>query len=83
MLGTSSMFMFFLLRCPTKPWYRDVTMHAQYFFSRERGKTLGQEGPTCDKEGREGKGEMDHLRYDENCFTSLPQKYCACIVTSQ
>ena len=56
---TSSMLMLFLLRPPTKPGYRDVTMHAIYFLLRERGKTLRRECPTCvpvtKKEGK-GKG---------------------------
>ena len=34
-------------------------MHNGFF--REIGKTLRQECPTCDKERREGKGEMDYL----------------------
>ena len=61
----SSMFMFFLLRPPTKPSYCDITMHAQYFFSRGKGKTLRRECPTCDEKRGEGKGEMDHRPQDE------------------
>ena len=51
---------FFLLRPPTKPGYRDITMHALYFLWRGRGKTLGRECPTCDEEPvtkKEGKGK--------------------------
>ena len=33
----------FLLRPTTKPCYCDVTMHATYFLSRGRGKTLRRE----------------------------------------
>ena len=49
--------MIFLLRLPTKPGYRDVMMHAQYFFSRGKGSTLRRECPTCDEKRGEGKGE--------------------------
>ena len=34
---------FFLLRPPTKPCYCDVMMHALYFWSREKSKTIRQE----------------------------------------
>ena len=42
------MFMLFLLRPLTKPCYRDVTMHAKYFISKGKVKTLRRECPTCD-----------------------------------
>ena len=49
------MFMLFLLRPPTKPGYHDVTTHALYFLSRERGITFRRKCPACDekKRGRE------------------------------
>ena len=42
----------FLLRPPTKSRYCDVTMHALYFLSREKGETSRQECLTCDEKSR-------------------------------
>ena len=75
----SSIFMLFLLKPFTKPCYCDVTMHALYFLSRERGKTHRRECPTCDEKRGEGKGGMDHQPLDEKwmckpilCFQLAP-----------
>ena len=53
----SSMFMFFLLRPYTKWRYRDVTMHALHFLSRERRLTLRRHCLTCNQKRGEGKGK--------------------------
>ena len=69
--------------------YRGVMVHALYFLSRERGKTLKRECPTCDKKRGEGKGKMDHRPLDEKWtlkpvfILSSNKKYSACIVTSR
>ena len=50
------MFMLFLLRPPRKPGYRDVTLHAPYFFQgREVKHTDESVLPVTKKEGK-GKG---------------------------
>ena len=50
----SSMFILFLLRPPTKWRYCDVTMHALYYLSRNRGKTHRHSVlPVTEQEGKE------------------------------
>ena len=56
---SSSIIVLFLLIPPTKWRYRDITMCALYFLSKETVKAHRREYLTCDWKTKEGKGKIE------------------------